>query len=119
MKKVILVVLTIIVTGCTSFGTTELRTEGVRIDRTRVAEIRPGVTTRQMIINTFGTPSNINAEGNVERFVYVYKKKRVPVYLGGLVKDERHASKTVATLEIILENGIVKSYKFRSAEEER
>jgi outer membrane protein assembly factor BamE (lipoprotein component of BamABCDE complex) len=118
LKKslLILLVLTsaIYLAGCATF---ETRTKGNPIENDKLDSIRPGTTTRAQIVNIFGIPAEETSEGGVEKMVYTYKERKVPVYLG-LIKNETRARVTVTTLEITLKGDTVSSYKFSSSSEE-
>lgn len=114
MKKLFLVLPLAVLIGCAGVKTA---TEGAKIDKDKVLTIKPGATTRQMVIEAFGTPSNIRYENNEERMVYIFKEKKTPGYFGGLVENEMASTKSTSTLELTLKDNIVWSYKFKSQEE--
>lgn len=101
----------ILLTGCTTI----VKTEGNRIDKSRLANLKPGETTRQMIFEYFGTPTSIENENNEEKMVYVFREKKVPA-LGNLVENELRATESVSTLELVLRDNVVYSYRFKSSE---
>lgn len=99
--------------GCT----TVVRTQGTQIDRDKVMGIKAGETTRQEVLDTFGAPTDISVEGGgEEKLTYVFRKKRTPGYLGGLVENEVQSKESVSTLELVLKNNIVSSYRFKNSE---
>jgi outer membrane protein assembly factor BamE (lipoprotein component of BamABCDE complex) len=100
--------------GCTTFETS---VTGTKIETDRVNSISPGTTTRADILTTFGEPTEITTEGDIEKMVYTYAEKKVPVYME-LIKNEARAQKTVTNLEIILRGDIVSNYRFESTTEE-
>ncbi len=113
MKRFLLALpLMLTIIGCSVAS----RTEGTKIDRNLVLNLKPGATTRQMVIDAFGAPSAINYENNEEKFTYTFKEKAVPVYLGGLVENETKGKESLTTLELVLKDDIVYSYRFKSAE---
>lgn len=110
---IIAAVFALILAGCAS---TAVRTEGVRIDGARALNIKTGSTTRQEVLQTFGSPSEVNKENDEEKMVYVFREKTVPTYFGGLIESEAQRKETSSTLEIVLRNGVVYSYRFKSTE---
>ncbi|MBI5644340.1 MAG: hypothetical protein HY954_12805 [Deltaproteobacteria bacterium] len=113
MKKIIFTIaLLFAAAGCA----TVMRTEGNKIEKNSVLNLKPGTTTRQMVLESFGAPSNINNENNEEKLVYVFKEKKIPVYLGGIIENETKKSESVTTLELIIRDNILYSYRFKSAE---
>ena len=91
------------------------RTEGTRIDKSKVLEIKPGSTTRQAVIEAFGSPTEVSYENSEERMVYTFKEKKVPAYLGGVVENEVRGSESKTTLELVFRDNVVWSYGFKSA----
>lgn len=112
MKRIFALAFFVLLAGCT----TVVHTQGKKIDRDRVLEIKTGETTRADVLSTFGTPTDIVVENNEEKLIYVFKEQRVPGYLGGLVESEVQGRESVTTLELVLRNDIVYSYRFRSSE---
>ncbi|MBI5587250.1 MAG: hypothetical protein HY889_02665 [Deltaproteobacteria bacterium] len=112
MKRIFLLTAFVLLAGCT----TVVRTQGVKIDREKVINIKTGETTRQDVLNTFGAPTDIVHENNEEKLIYVFKEKKVPGYLGGMVESEVQSKEAVTTLELVLRNDIVYSYRFKSSE---
>lgn len=115
MKKApAIILLAALTAGCSSVI---VKTEGQRIDREMVLGIKPGTTTRQAVLNAFGTPAEISHEGGEEKIIYTFKEKKVPAYIGGLVEDEVRGKTTTTNLEFILKNDIVYSYRFKTVED--
>lgn len=112
-KGFIAVALALTLAGCTS---AVVHTEGVKVDSAQVLNIKTGSTTRQEVLQMFGTPTEVNNETNEEKMVYVFKKKTVPTYFGGLIESEAQSKEALSTLEIVLRDGVVYSYRFKSAE---
>lgn len=114
-KYVIFIILFIVLAGC---RTVEKRTEGTRIDKHMVEGIKPGVTTKNAILEIFGYPSKTNKlEDGGEELIYDYKEKKISVYLEGFIVNEKNAPTTYTTLEIIIKDDIVKGYKFLKSSE--
>lgn len=112
MKRIFVLAVFMLLAGCT----TVVRTQGTKIDREQVLGLKTGVTTRAEVLSTFGTPTDIVVENNEEKLIYVFKEQRVPAYLGGMVESEVQSKESVTTLELVLKNGIVHSYRFKSSQ---
>lgn len=112
MKKLITLILALALTGCVSIS----RTEGARIDRAKVLELKPGATTRQAVIESFGNPTEVTFENNEEKMVYTFKEKKTPAYLGGLVENEVKSTVDATTLELVFRDNIIYSYRFKSSQ---
>ncbi|MBI4948938.1 MAG: hypothetical protein HY955_02195 [Deltaproteobacteria bacterium] len=105
------------VAGCSSAMTRKTESvEGARIERQAVIDgIKPGETTRQMVIDAFGPPSSVNADDGAEKIIYEFKEKKVPVYFG-VVENETARTETSATLEVVFKGDIVSSFRYRASE---
>lgn len=70
-----------------------------------------------MVLETFGTPTEISFDNNTseEKMLYVFKEKKIPFYFG-VVENEIRSRQSITTLELIIRNNVVYSYKFKSAE---
>ena len=111
----ILSILTILA-ACTTMKATS---EGYKITKEQVEEIKPGVTTKDNIIDAFGNPTNVEQkEDGTEVLTYTYKEKKTPTYLKGLIINERGSTATTATLEIVMKDGTVLSYNFKKQEKQ-
>ncbi len=112
MKKILLIILLLSVYGCATYTTT---TEGTLIHENMVADIETGETTEEWIIDLLGPPTTREPlEDGKEKISYVYTEKRVPKYLMGTITDE---SKTITArnlLEIVIKDGVVFSYRYKS-----
>jgi len=102
----------LLIAGCMSVT----KTEGTKIDRSKVLDLKPGATTRQAVIAAFGSPTEISYENNEERMVYRFKEKKVPAYFGGLVENEAISREAATSLELVFRNDIVWTYRFKSSE---
>jgi outer membrane protein assembly factor BamE (lipoprotein component of BamABCDE complex) len=112
MKKILVLACFMLMAGCT----TVVRTQGTQIDREKVLGLKAGETTKQEILDTFGAPTDTSVESGDEKLTYVFKKKKTPGYLGGLVENEVQSKESVMTLELLLKNNIVSSFRFKSSE---
>src|SRR5574337_1095952 len=113
MKRILLTFSLIALLGCAAV---KVNSEGAKIDKAQVLNLKPGTTTRQTVIETFGAPTNITYENNEEKMTYIYKEKKTPYYLNGLVESEAQSKESTTTLELRLRDGIVYSYNFKSSE---
>ncbi|MDP2690171.1 MAG: outer membrane protein assembly factor BamE [Deltaproteobacteria bacterium] len=114
MKRFLLALPLVFLVGCSTAVT---HTEGTRVEKDAVLRIEPGKTTRQMVIEAFGSPTEITSSGNEEKMTYVFTEKKVPAYLGGLVENEMKATEETTTLEVTLSEDIVRSFRFKSSRE--
>ncbi len=111
MRRLFFAFLLLLVSGCANIA---VKTEGNRIDKSMVTELRPGVTTREKVLELFGEPQEAEYSEGRERLVYIYREKKVPVYLG-LIENETKGKEIITTLEIILDDNRVYSYRFSSS----
>lgn len=111
-KRIFALVFFAFLAGCT----TVVHTQGTKIDKDRILGIKAGETTRAEVLSAFGTPTDIVVENNEEKLIYVYKEERVPAYIGGLIESEVQGRESVTSLEVVLKNDIVSSYRFKSSE---
>lgn len=117
-KMVVIAATAFILAGCSQAVTRKTESvEGARIERQAVIDrIKPGETTRQMVLDAFGPPTSVNTDGGTEKIIYEFKEKKVPVYFG-VVENETGRTEAAATLEIILnKDGVVTSFRYRSEE---
>lgn len=113
MKRVAIALITgLLLVGCTAVT----KTEGIKVDREKVLELKPGVTTRQSVLQVFGAPSEVSFENNEERMSYVFKEKKTPAYFGGIVENDVISREKKTVLEVVLRNDIVHSYRYKSSE---
>lgn len=114
MKRLLLALPLIFAVGCSGVKT---KSEGTKIEKESVLQIKPGVTTRQMIIDSFGEPTSTTTVDGGEKLTYEFKEKKVPSYLGGLVENETRATEETKTLEVTISDDVVRTFRFKSAEE--
>jgi len=100
--------------GCT---TVVAKGDGPKIDKALVMELKPGVTDKKAVIGAFGEPAEASSANNEEKLLYIYKEKKTPVYLGGLIENQAGEVSVNTTLEIILKDGVVNSYKYKSGKD--
>ncbi len=113
MKRAIIAILVLSMTGCTMV---ETRTEGRRLDSAEILQLKPGITTRQAAIDLFGAPTEITNKDGEEQLVYTFKEKKIPSYFGGLLVNESNITEEASTLILIIRDSIVFSYKFNNLE---
>ncbi len=113
MKKILLLTISVtlisLLAGCTTVDT---RTRGRRIQSDSVMQIKPGVTTKSSAIDLFGNPTEITHSDGIETFIYKYEEERTPIYFGGLLQLESQKRTYSKSLELVIKDGIVYSYKF-------
>ncbi len=113
MNRLFLALPVLMLLGCATVAT---RSEGNKIDKAQVLNLKPGVTTRQMVLETFGPPANITFDNNEEKMMYIFKEKKTPSYLNGLIESEAQSKESTTTLEVILRSDVVYSYRYKSSE---
>jgi outer membrane protein assembly factor BamE (lipoprotein component of BamABCDE complex) len=112
MKKVLLILLALSIYGCTTYTTT---TEGTLIHENMVADIETGETTKEWIIDLLGEPTEKSMlKDGKEKMVYIYTEKSVPRYFFNTIADESNAIISKNVLEIVIKDGTVFSYKYKS-----
>lgn len=113
MKRVTIALMAgLLLIGCASVT----KTEGVKVDREKVLELKAGVTTRQSVLQAFGAPTEVSFENNEERMSYVFKEKKTPAYLGGIVENDVISREKKTVLELVFKNDVVYSYRYKSSE---
>ncbi len=119
MKKICLaVIIFFAISGCATFRTIETKSDGNKIDKSMIDNIKPGVTTKKAVIEVFGQPSKtIKKDDGSEELIYSYTEKKTPSYFSGFIVKERNAVVTTTILEIIIKGDIVLGYKFAKTEE--
>lgn len=110
-----MVFMSLSLTGCKS--AMDLRPEGKKINRSDVVSMKPGATTRESVLSLFGNPDSSIKDGDQETLVYVYKEKRVPTYAGGLIENRMLARTVKTTLEIVLKDDKLFSYRYTNTED--
>ena len=101
----------VLITGC---STARVESTGRDIKEEPAKMIKAGVTTREEIITIFGEPSKVSKTDESEALVYESRKEETPTYIGGLIIDEAGKNVTFKRLEILIQNGVVQSYKFEA-----
>lgn len=117
MKKILMIIaITMTVAACASV---KVQSEGNKITRAQAEEIKPGLTTRNIIIDTFGKPAKIESKADgTEVLIYTYIEKKTPAYFGEFIVNERQSRVAMTTLEVTIKDGLVLSYNFKKQEEE-
>ncbi|HLC18510.1 MAG TPA: outer membrane protein assembly factor BamE [Thermodesulfobacteriota bacterium] len=114
MKRFFVTAMAVALIGCTGVA---VRTEGTRLERDQVLNIKAGSTTRADVVELFGEPTNTKYEGDRERLFYVFKETKTPTYVGGIVENKSRSEKKTATLEIVVKDDVVLSYRFKNVED--
>ncbi|MEK6599461.1 MAG: hypothetical protein AABY52_03850 [Deltaproteobacteria bacterium] len=119
MKKTLMIIIVAMtVTACASISSVKVKTEGVKITREQIDEIKPGSTTKNDIIETFGNPIKMESKTDgTDVLTYTYTEKKTPTYFGEFIVNERQNKVTTITLEVIIKDGLVLSYNFKKQED--
>lgn len=119
MKRILAIIaIGIAVTACAAISSTRIQSEGNKITREQAEAIKPGITTRKVIIDTFGNPAKTESKADgTETLTYTYKEKRTPTYFGEFIVNEKQSVFMTTILEIIIKEGLVLSYNFKRQEE--
>jgi hypothetical protein len=116
MKRILIIILIqIALSACAS---TQIQSEGGKITKEQIEGIRPGVTAKNIVIETFGNPAKteIKPDGT-ETITYIYSEKSTPTYFGGFIVNERNTQVMKTTLEVVIKDGLVLSYSYKKEEE--
>ena len=118
MKKILMIIAAAMtVTACATVSSVKVQTEGIKITKEQAEGIKPGLTTRNIIIETFGNPIKMESKTDgTEVMTYTYMEKKTPTYFGEFIVNERQNKVTTITLEVIIKDGLVLSYKFGQEE---
>ena len=112
MKKILLLILALSIYGCATYTTTS---KGTLVHENMVADIETGETSEEWIIDLLGEPTNREELKNgKERLLYIYTEKNVPRYFFGMIKDESGTIESKNELEIVIKDGTVFSYRYKS-----
>lgn len=87
---------------------------GRDIDREHVAEIQPGVTTKQDVVDRFGKPDQVNKKLEGEELLYTYrgvveKTTELVLYAKKITNDERK------TLRVLFKGDVVKEVSYTNS----
>lgn len=120
MKRLMTIALILLnLTACASISLVKIQSDGRKITREQAEGIKPGLTTRNIIIDTFGNPTKTESKTDgAEVLTYTYTEKKTPAYFGEFVVNERQSRFTTTTLEVAIKDGLVLSYSFKKQEEE-
>lgn len=112
MKKrtVCLGILLLLITGCA----TTVEKLGKDMEGEPAKFIKAGSTTREEIIKRFGEPSRSSAKDGSEELIFESRKVETPTYLGGMVINEAGKAVTLKSLKVVIQNGVVQSYKYEA-----
>ncbi|MBI5887411.1 MAG: hypothetical protein HZB82_01685 [Deltaproteobacteria bacterium] len=118
MKKIVfLAALLALTAGCSTVTAKTTKAEGAKLEKEAALKLKPGITSREAVISAFGAPAETVTENGEERLKYVYTEKQIKSYFGGTIQDEVTGGKETTTLEVVIKNNIVDSYKFKKIEE--
>ncbi len=115
MAKFFLIIVAAGLIGCTGIMKTS---EGTRFTHDEIKTIKTGSSTQEDVIALLGQPDQKKDVNGMVKYVYTYKVKKTPTYMGGLITRRSGARTTTRKLEILIDNGTVYSYKFREEAEQ-
>ncbi len=115
MKKLLLIIMAAGLIGCTGVLKT---TEGTKFSREEIKQIKAGTSTKEDVVALLGKPDKTDTENGMVKYIYTYRVRKVPTYLGGLFERPGGATTTTRQLEILIKDGTVYSYKFKEMVEE-
>jgi outer membrane protein assembly factor BamE (lipoprotein component of BamABCDE complex) len=102
----------LLLAGCSFTQRHELA--GRDIDRNIVAEITPGVTTKQEVSDRFGKPDQVNKKADGDEYLYTYrgiveKTTELVLYAKKISNDERK------TLRVLFKDEVVKEVSYTNS----
>lgn len=120
MKRIFAILLvSASLTACASIQSTKVQSDGNKITKEQAETIKPGATSKNTIIGTFGNPKKTETKSDgTEILTYAYTEKKTPTYFGEFIVNERQSKVATTTLEITIKDGVVQSYNFKKQEEE-
>jgi len=105
------------ITACAAISSVKVKTEGVKITKEQINEIKPGSTTKNDIIKTFGNPIKTESKTDgTDALTYTYTEKKTPTYFGEFIVNEKQSKIITMTLEVTIKDGLVQSYNFAQEE---
>ena len=119
MKKILMIIAAAMtVTACATVSSVKVQTEGSKITKEQAEGIKPGLTTRNIIIETFGNPIKMESKTDgTDVLTYTYTEKKTPTYFREFIVNEKQSKVTTMTLEVIIKDGLVLSYNFKKQED--
>ncbi len=119
MKNILMIIaIAMTVAACSAISSVKVQTEGIKITKEQAEGIKPGLTTRNIIIETFGNPIKMESKTDgTDVLTYTYTEKKTPTYFGEFIVNERQNKVTTITLEVIIKDGLVLSYNFKKQED--
>jgi len=115
MKRLFLIMVAVGLIGCTGVMKT---TEGTNFSAEEIQQIKAGTSTKEDVVALLGKPDEQKSENGMVKYIYTYRVRKTPTYLGGLVVRRSGARTTTRQLEVLIKDGTVYSYKFREEIEE-
>lgn len=115
MKRLFLIMVAVGLIGCAGVMKT---TEGTNFSAEEIQQIKAGTSTKEDVIALLGKPDEQKSENGMVKYIYTYKVRKTPTYLGGLIVRRSGARTTTRQLEVLIKDGTVYSYKFREEIEE-
>ena len=115
MKKIFLLLLAAGLIGCAGIHKT---VEGTKFTEEEIQQIKAGTSTKEDVVALLGQPDETRTENGMVKYIYTYRIKKVPTYLGGLLQRPGGAKTTTRQVEILIKEGTVYSYKYKETVEE-
>ncbi len=115
MGKVLLIIISAGLIGCTGVLKTA---DGTKFTHDEIKSIKAGSSTQEDVIALLGQPDQKKNVNGMVKYVYTYKVKKTPTYMGGLITRKSGARTTTRKLEVVIDKGTVYSYKFREEAQE-
>ncbi len=110
MKKILLIICAAGLIGCTGVMKTS---EGVSFTHEKIKTIKTGSSTVEDVVALLGEPEEKKNTRGMVQYIYTYKVRKTPTYMGGLILRKSGERTTTRRLEVLINNGTVYSYKFR------
>ncbi len=115
MVRLLQIVLVLGLMGCTGVMKSS---EGGRFTHDEIKSIKAGTSTVEDVVALLGEPEQKKDSHGMVQYIYTYKVKKTPTYIGGLITRKSGAKTTTRRVEILIDNGTVYSYKFREEAEQ-
>jgi len=115
MGRFLLIILAAGLIGCTGVMKSS---EGAKFTHDEIKNIKAGSSTQEDVIALLGEPSQKKNVNGMVKYIYTYRVKKIPSYMGGLILRKSGTRTTTRKLEILIDDGTVYSYKFREEAEQ-
>lgn len=115
MVRFLVIILAAGLIGCTGVMKTS---EGSSFTHEKIKTIKTGSSTIEDVVALLGEPGEKKNVNGMTQYIYTYKVKKTPTYIGGLITRKSGIKTTTRRVEILIDNGTVYSYKFREEAEQ-